>query len=99
MSFKIVEQAPARLNRSELAVLGSQPQLFERLPNRGRRLPTRGRRRPDDKPQARKNVIQRRDIDWGYQDALGGIVTARHHFMYRDVVDVMEQGGERPTSS
>lgn len=30
MSFKIVEQAPARLNRSELAVPGSQPQLFEK---------------------------------------------------------------------
>ena len=30
MSFKIVEQAPARLNRSELAVPGSQPKLFEK---------------------------------------------------------------------
>jgi malyl-CoA/(S)-citramalyl-CoA lyase len=30
MSFKIVEQAQARLNRSELAVPGSQPQLFEK---------------------------------------------------------------------
>ena len=30
MSFHTIEQAPARLNRSELAVPGSQPQLFEK---------------------------------------------------------------------
>ena len=30
MSFKLIEQAPARLNRSELVVPGSQPKLFEK---------------------------------------------------------------------
>ena len=30
MSFKIVEQAKPRLNRSELAVPGSNPSLFEK---------------------------------------------------------------------
>ena len=30
MSFFNVEQAKARLNRSELAVPGSQPQMFEK---------------------------------------------------------------------
>ncbi|MEE1568974.1 MAG: aldolase/citrate lyase family protein, partial [Alphaproteobacteria bacterium] len=30
MSFHIVEQAPARLNRSELAVPGSNPEMFEK---------------------------------------------------------------------
>ena len=30
MSFFTIEQAPARLNRSELAVPGSQPQMFEK---------------------------------------------------------------------
>ena len=30
MSFKTIEQAPARLNRSELAVPGSQPKLCEK---------------------------------------------------------------------
>ena len=30
MSFKIIEQAPARLNRSELAVPGSNPKLFSK---------------------------------------------------------------------
>ena len=28
MSFHVIEQAPARLNRSELAVPGSQPGMF-----------------------------------------------------------------------
>ena len=31
MSFYIVEQAQPRLNRSELAVPGSNPSLFEKL--------------------------------------------------------------------
>jgi len=30
MSFQKIDQAPARLNRSELAVPGSQPALFEK---------------------------------------------------------------------
>ena len=30
MSFTIVEQCPPRLNRSELAVPGSSPQMFEK---------------------------------------------------------------------
>ena len=30
MSFKIIEQAKPRLNRSELAVPGSNPALFEK---------------------------------------------------------------------
>ena len=30
MSFHVIEQAPARLNRSELAVPGSAPQMFEK---------------------------------------------------------------------
>ena len=30
MSFHPIEQAPGRLNRSELAVPGSQPEMFEK---------------------------------------------------------------------
>ena len=51
---------------------------------------------PDDKPQARKNVIQAlRDIDWGRKTLSVRINGLDTHFMYRDVVDVMEQAGER----
>src|SRR5512134_1384879 len=99
MSFKIVEQAPARLNRSELAVPGSQPNLFEKAAKSAADvifLDLEDAVAPDDKPQARKNVIQAlRDIDWGNKVMSVRINGLDTHFMYRDVVDVMEQAGER----
>ena len=99
MSFKIVEQAPARLNRSELAVPGSQPQLFEKAAKSAADvifLDLEDAVAPDDKPQARKNVIQAlRDIDWGNKVMSVRINGLDTHYMYRDVVDVIEQGGER----
>jgi malyl-CoA/(S)-citramalyl-CoA lyase len=99
MSFKIVEQAPARLNRSELAVPGSQPQLFEKAAKSAADvifLDLEDAVAPDDKPQARKNVIAAlRDIDWGTKVMSVRINGLDTHFMYRDVVDVIEQGGER----
>ncbi len=99
MSFKIVEQAPARLNRSELAVPGSQPQLFEKAAKSAADvvfLDLEDAVAPDDKPQARKNVIQAiNDIDWGAKTLSVRINGLDTHFMYRDVVDVIEQTGER----
>jgi malyl-CoA/(S)-citramalyl-CoA lyase len=99
MSFTIVEQAPARLNRSELAVPGSQPQLFEKAAKSAADvvfLDLEDAVAPDDKPQARKNVIQAiNDIDWGAKTLSVRINGLDTHFMYRDVVDVMEQTGER----
>jgi malyl-CoA/(S)-citramalyl-CoA lyase len=99
MSFTIVEQAPARLNRSELAVPGSQPQLFEKAAKSEADvvfLDLEDAVAPDDKAQARKNVIAAlRDIDWGSKTMSVRINGLDTHFMYRDVVDVMEQGGER----
>ena len=58
----------------------------------------RGRGRAARKEQARKNAIQAlNDIDWA---AKGKTVSVRingldTHYMYRDVVDVMEQAGDR----
>jgi len=99
MSFKIVEQAPARVNRSELAVPGSQPQLFEKAAKSAADvifLDLEDAVAPDDKVQARKNVIAAlRDIDWGTKVMSVRINGLDTHFMYRDVVDVIEQGGER----
>ena len=99
MSFTIVEQAPARLNRSELAVPGSQPNLFEKAAKSAADvifLDLEDAVAPDDKPLARKNVIQAlRDIDWGSKHMSVRINGLDTHFMYRDVVDVIEQmGGE-----
>jgi len=99
MSFTIVEQAPARLNRSELAVPGSQPKLFEKAAQSAADvvfLDLEDAVAPDDKPQARKNVIQAiNDIDWGGKTLSVRINGLDTHYMYRDVIDVMEQTGER----
>src|SRR5271168_4771429 len=69
MSFKIVEQARPRLNRSELAVPGSNPKLFEKAAASAVDvvfLDLEDAVAPDEKEAARKNVIQAIDgIDWG----------------------------------
>src|ERR671924_1094909 len=99
MSFKIIEQAPARLNRSELAVPGSNPAMFEKAAKSAADivfLDLEDAVAPDDKPQARKNIVQAlNDIDWGTKTMSIRINGLDTHYMYRDVVDVIEQGGER----
>jgi malyl-CoA/(S)-citramalyl-CoA lyase len=99
MSFTIVEQAPARLNRSELAVPGSRPELFEKAAKGAADvifLDLEDAVAPDDKPQARKNVIEAiNDIDWGSKALSVRINGLDTHYMYRDVIDVIEQTGDR----
>ncbi len=69
MSFTIVEQATARLNRSELAVPGSNPALFEKAAASAADvvfLDLEDAVAPDDLVQARKKIIQAlNDVDWG----------------------------------
>jgi malyl-CoA/(S)-citramalyl-CoA lyase len=99
MSFTIVEQCTPRLNRSELAVPGSSPQMFEKAAASAVDvvfLDLEDAVAPDQKEQARKNVIQAiNDIDWGSKTLSVRINGLDTHFMYRDVVDVIEQTGER----
>ena len=99
MSFTLIDQAPARLNRSELAVPGSSPQLFEKAAKSAADvifLDLEDAVAPDDKPQARKNIIEAlNDIDWGNKIMSVRINGLDTHFMYRDVVDVVEQAGKR----
>ena len=99
MSFTIVEQATARLNRSELAVPGSNPALFEKAAASAADvvfLDLEDAVAPDDKVQARKNIIEAlNDIDWGSKTMSVRINGLDTHYMYRDVVDIIEQGGER----
>jgi malyl-CoA/(S)-citramalyl-CoA lyase len=99
MSFLTIDQAPARLNRSELAVPGSQPQLFEKAAKSAADvvfLDLEDAVAPDDKTQARKNVIQAiGDIDWGRKALSVRINGLDTHYMYRDVVDVLEQASDR----
>ena len=62
MSFKIIEQAKPRLNRSELAVPGSNPSLFEKAAKSKVDvifLDLEDAVAPDEKEQARKNILPR----------------------------------------
>lgn len=99
MSFTIVEEATARLNRSELAVPGSSPKFFEKAA-KGEAdvifLDLEDAVAPDDKPQARENIIQAlNDVDWSAKTVSVRINGLDTHYMYRDVVDVVEQAGEK----
>ena len=95
MSFKTITLAPNRLNRSELAVPGSNAKLFEKAAKSAADvifLDLEDAVAPDDKPQARKNIIQAiGDVDWGIKTLAVRINGLDTHFMYRDVVDVLEQ--------
>ena len=99
MSFYIVNQAPARLNRSELAIPGSQPNMFEKAAKLDVDvifLDLEDAVAPDEKEQARKNVIEAlNDIDWGNKSLSVRINGLDTQYMYRDVVDVVEQAGNR----
>jgi malyl-CoA/(S)-citramalyl-CoA lyase len=99
MSFKIVEQAPARLNRTELAVPGSNYRFIEKAaesPADVIFLDLEDAVAPDDKPQARKNIIKAlNEIDFGNKTMSVRINGLDTHYMYRDVIDIIEQGGER----
>ncbi len=94
MSFTIIEQATARLHRSELAVPGSNPAMFEKAANSAADivfLDVEDAVAPDDKAQARKNIIQGlNDIDWGRKTMMVRINGLDTHYMYRDVVDIVE---------
>jgi malyl-CoA/(S)-citramalyl-CoA lyase len=94
MSFTNVEQAAARLQRSELAVPGSNPGMFEKAAKSAADivfLDCEDAVAPDDKEQARKNIIQAlNDLDWGTKTMMIRINGLDTHYMYRDVVDIVE---------
>ena len=99
MSFFNVEQAKARLNRSELAVPGSQPQMFEKAAKSAADvvfLDLEDAVAPDDKAQARKNIIEAiGDIDWGRKTLSVRINGLDTPYWYRDVVDLLENASDR----
>jgi len=99
MSFTIVEQAPARMNRSELAVPGSNYRFIEKAADSAADvvfLDLEDAVAPDDKAQARKNIVKAlNEVDFGKKTLSVRINGLDTHYMYRDVVDIVEQGGER----
>ena len=101
MSHTQYAAARQRLQRSELAVPGSNPAMFEKAADSSADyvfLDLEDAVSPADKLQARKNIIEAlHDIDWR---ARGKTISLRinsldTHYMYRDVVDVVEQAGDR----
>jgi citrate lyase beta subunit len=101
MSHTRFEPAHQRLQRSELAVPGSNPSMFQKALDGEADyifLDLEDAVAPGDKVQARKNVIQALlELDWRGRGKtisvrINGIDT---HYMYRDVVDVVEQAGHR----
>lgn len=99
MSFKTVTPTTPRLNRCELAVPGSSVKLFEKAAKSAADvifLDLEDAVAPDDKPQARKNIVQAlHDVDWGSKTLSVRINGLDTHYMYRDVVDVVEQAGDK----
>ena len=99
MSFSIVEQATPRLNRSELAVPGSRPELFEKAAASATDilfLDCEDAVAPDEKETARENIIQGlNEVDFGVKAVSVRINGLDTHWMYRDVIDIIERGGER----
>ncbi|HEX6957554.1 MAG TPA: CoA ester lyase [Ferrovibrio sp.] len=99
MSFKTITPAPARLNRCELAVPGSNTKLFEKAAKSAADvifLDLEDAVAPDDKPQARKNIIQAlHEVDWGNKTMSVRINGLDTQYMYRDVVEVIEGAGDK----
>ena len=101
MSFKYYKPAKSRLQRSELAVPGSSPKMFEKALNSNADyifLDLEDAVSPNDKVTARENTIKAlKDFDWRGKGKtisvrINGLDT---HYMYRDLVDIVERVGDK----
>ena len=99
MSFRAQPLPPARLNRCQLFGPGSRESLFEKMAKSAAdvvNLDLEDSVAPDDKDRARRNIIQAiGDIDWGDKTLSVRINGLDTPFWYRDVVDLLEQAGDR----
>jgi malyl-CoA/(S)-citramalyl-CoA lyase len=88
-----------RLHRSELAVPGSNTRALAKAPSLGADivfLDLEDAVAPDDKEQARANVIAALlEQDWSLCAVSVRINGLDTHWCYRDIVNVVEQAGER----
>lgn len=99
MSFTTVSPCRARLNRSQLAVPGSNPRFLEKalaIPADVVMFDLEDAVAADEKAQARKNVIDAiNGLDWGARTLSVRINGLDTPFMYRDVIELAEQAGGR----
>ncbi|WP_306114062.1 MULTISPECIES: CoA ester lyase [unclassified Roseovarius] len=100
MSYTLHPLKKQRLQRSELAVPGSNPAMIDKAADSDVDyifLDLEDAVAPPEKVQARANIIQAlNDIDW---KAKGKTMSIRingldTHYMYRDVVEIVEQAGQ-----
>ena len=100
MSYTLHPLKKQRLQRSELAVPGSNPSMIEKAAESDVDvvfLDLEDAVAPPEKVQARSNIIQAlNDIDWKAKGKtmcirINGLDT---HYMYRDVVEIVEQAGQ-----
>jgi len=101
MSFKYYKPAKSRLQRSELAVPGSSPEMFEKALNSKADyifLDLEDAVSPMDKISARQNVIKAlKEINWREK---GKTISVRinspdTYYMYKDLIDIVEEVGEK----
>ena len=101
MSHLYYKPARSRLQRSELAVPGSSPQMFEKALNSKADyifLDLEDAVSPNDKIEARKNVINAvKELNWKDNGKtisirINGLDT---HYMYRDVIEIIEEVGNK----
>ena len=101
MSHQFYAPTRPRLQRSELAVPGSSPKMFEKALNSNADyifLDLEDAVSPNDKISARQNVIKAlKEINWREK---GKTISVRinsldTHYMYSDVVEIVEQVGDK----
>jgi len=100
MSFTTIQpNAPVRLYRSKLFVPGSRPALFEKAaasPADVVCLDLEDAVAPSDKDTARDNIVAAlNDVDWRGKTMTVRINGLDTDFCYRDVIALVEKGGER----
>ena len=99
MSFTKIPTSVPRLNRSTLAVPGSNPRFIEKAASSAADViffDLEDSVAPDRKAQARKDVIAAlNDLDFGDKSVSVRINGLDTHYMYRDLVDIVEQAGNR----
>ena len=99
MSFRIQPAAPSRPNRCQLFGPGSRPAIFEKMAVSAAdviNLDLEDSVAPDDKPEARKNIVEAiNDIDWGTKHLSVRINGLDTPYWHRDIIEVLEGAGDR----
>ncbi len=99
MSFRIQPSAPPRPNRCQLFGPGSNTKLFPKMAASAAdviNLDLEDSVAPTDKDSARANVIEAlNSVDWGRKYMSVRINGLDTPYWYRDVVNVLEQSGDR----